>query len=146
MSDVKAPATTAQTDGVAIGLLLGFNDGAPLVVYPSNPQDTALRGRSLVALSSDDIGSEVALLFEDGDRMRPLVIGRIIEHARTDPPPVVVRDGEPVQIHANHRLELICGKAKIVLEEDGRITIRGSTLVSHASAANRIRGGSIDLN
>ena len=29
---------------------------------------------------------------------------------------------------------------------DGRITLRGSYVTSHASAANRIRGGSVLLN
>jgi len=33
-----------------------------------------------------------------------------------------------------------------VLEKDGRITIRGSYVTSHASATNRVRGGSVLLN
>ena len=33
-----------------------------------------------------------------------------------------------------------------LMDKDGRITIRGTFVTSHASAANRIRGGSIDLN
>jgi hypothetical protein len=32
------------------------------------------------------------------------------------------------------------------MEKDGHITIRGTYLVSHASASNRIRGGSVNLN
>jgi len=38
------------------------------------------------------------------------------------------------------------GKSAIIMEKDGHITIRGTHLVSHASASNRIRGGSINLN
>ena len=57
-----------------------------------------------------------------------------------------MRDGETVKINADERLELRCGKASIVMEKDGHITIRGSYLVSHASASNRIRGGSVNLN
>mgnify|MGYP000442229795 CR=1 FL=1 len=50
------------------------------------------------------------------------------------------------QITANERIELRCGKSSIVMEKDGHITIRGTYLVSHASASNRIRGGSVNLN
>ncbi len=57
-----------------------------------------------------------------------------------------MRDGETVRITANERLELRCGKSVIIMEKDGHITIRGTYLVSHASAANRIRGGSVNLN
>lgn len=133
-------------DGVVIGMLLGFDEGAPLVVFPGNAQDRAIPARSLARLSSDDIGCEVALLFEDGERDRPLIVGRIMEPARVSGAPTVVRDGETVRIAAGERIELRVGKASIVMEKDGHITIRGTYLVSHASAANRIRGGSINLN
>ncbi|MFD1343715.1 DUF6484 domain-containing protein [Litorisediminicola beolgyonensis] len=140
-----------HVDGVAIGLLIGFRDRAPLVVFPGNPSDTAIPARSLTQLSPDDTGGELALLFEDGDPSRPLVIGRIVEPVRTDPPkapdtPTVIRDGETVRITAEDRIELRVGKSVIIMEKDGHITIRGKHLVSHASGSNRIRGGSVNLN
>lgn len=133
-------------DGVVIGLLLGFQNDAPLVVFPGNPQDHAIVARSLARLSADDVGAEVALLFEDGARDRPLVIGRIVEPVRQRDQAMVIQDGEQVRLTARERIELRVGKASIILEKDGHITIRGSYLVSHASAANRIRGGSVNLN
>lgn len=133
-------------DGVVIGMLLGFDDGAPLVVFAGNEKDHAIRARSLARLSGDDLGCEVALLFEDGERDRPLIVGRIMEPARGTNAPLVVRDGETVRLTAGERIELRVGKASIVMEKDGHITIRGTYLVSHASAANRIRGGSVNLN
>lgn len=136
---------TEHVDGVVIGLLLGFQDGAPLVVFPSNPEDKAVPARSLCTLKADDAGSEVALLFEDGSRARPLIIGRIIEPVRTDSPQVV-RDGENMRISAQERIELRVGKSVIIMEKDGHITIRGTHVVSHASGSNHIRGGSVNLN
>lgn len=133
-------------DGVVIGLLLGFEADAPMVVFPGNPHDHAVVARSLARLSADDIGSEVALLFEDGSMERPLVIGRIVQPVRIRDAAMVVRDGEQIKLTARERIELRVGKASIVMEKDGHITIRGSYLVSHASAANRIRGGSVNLN
>jgi hypothetical protein len=136
---------TTRVDGVVIGLLLAFQDGQPMVVFPGNPRDTATPARSLARLSPDDLGSEVALLFEDADPARPLIVGRIVDPARQDAA-TVIRDGEQVKITATDRIELRVGKSSIVMEKDGHITIRGTYLVSHASAANRIRGGSVNLN
>ncbi len=133
-------------DGVMIGLFLGMREGAPLVVFAGNPSDHAVAARSLVRLGADQAGSEVALLFEDGRRDRPLIIGRIVTPASDVTAPTVIRDGETVKVTARERIELRVGKASIVMEKDGHITIRGSYVVSHASAANRIRGGSINLN
>ena len=122
MSDIRN-----HIDGVVIGVFLGMGEAGPLVVFPGNPEETALVARSLTDLSSDMIGTEVALLFEGADLRKPLIVGRL-------------------KVVANERLELRCGKATIVMESDGHITIRGTYLVSHASAANRIRGGSVNLN
>lgn len=137
---------TDQIDGVVIGLLMGFRDGAPLVVFPSNPADHAVEARSLCALSADHAGTEVALLFEDGSRTRPLIIGRIIEPVRQDKLPQVIHDGETTRITAQDRIELRVGKSAIIMEKDGHITIRGTHLVSHATGSNHIRGGSVNLN
>jgi hypothetical protein len=140
-------ATVRQgVDGVVIGLVLGFQDSAPLVVFPGNPADHAVPARSLARLTAADVGAEVALLFEDGDRARPLIVGRLVEPARDDAAPVVVADGQMLRLTAKERIELRVGKAAIVLEADGHITIRGTDLVSHASRSNRIRGGSVNLN
>jgi hypothetical protein len=134
-------------DGVVIGIFLGFDDAAsPLVVFPGNPTDTALPARSLTGLTAGMVGSEVALLFEAGDPLKPLIVGRIVAPAKASIAPEVVRDGERTCITGKQRIELRCGKASILMEKDGRITIRGTYVTSHASATNRIRGGSIDLN
>ena len=133
-------------DGVVIGVMLGFENDKPLVVFAGNPKDHAIAARSLTGLSPDDTGAEVALLFEDGDFTRPLIIGKIVDPGRDTPNPAVIRDGERVSITGKEQIELRVGKASIVMKKDGHITIRGTYLVSHASASNRIRGGSINLN
>ncbi|RWP57712.1 DUF6484 domain-containing protein [Mesorhizobium sp.] len=138
--------TKERIEGVVIGIFLGFGEDGPLVVFPGNPRETAIPARSLAELASDMIGAEVALLFQDGDPGRPLIVGRIVEPARRASTPQIVRDGDRVRITGDERIELRCGKATIIMEKDGRITIRGTYLTSHASAANRIRGGSVNLN
>lgn len=135
-----------RIDGVIIGVFLGFGEAGPLVVFAGNPADAALPARSLAELTSEAIGCEVALLFENGDPLKPLIVGRIVDPARKPNDTRVVRDGETVRITADKRLELRCGKAVIIMEKDGRLTIRGTYVTSHASATNRIRGGSVNLN
>ncbi len=135
-----------RIEGVAIGLLLGFETDKPMVVFPGNSEDHAIPARSTATLSKDDVGKEVALLFEDGDISRPLIVGKIVEPARIEEEPSVVRDGELVKVTASEKMELRCGKASIVMKKSGHITIRGTYLTSHASASNRIRGGSVNLN
>jgi hypothetical protein len=134
-----------RIEGVVIGVLMGFEGGAPLVVFAGNPSEAAVPARTLAALDYGAIGAEVALLFEAGDPARPLIVGRIVEPGR-GPAREVLRDGERVRVTAEERIELRVGKASLIMEKDGRITIRGSYLTSHASAANRIRGGSVNLN
>ena len=136
-----------RIEGVVIGAFLGFGEeSAPLVVFAGSPEETALLARSLCELSSDMIGQEVALLFEEGNPRKPLIVGRIVDPVRPAASVHVVQDGNHVRISAEDRLELRCGKATIIMDSDGRITIRGGHITSHASGAQRIRGGSINLN
>ncbi|WP_299666525.1 DUF6484 domain-containing protein [uncultured Ruegeria sp.] len=134
---------TEQIDGIMIGVIQGIENGVPLVAYPANPLDHPIAARSLVALDADHTGCEVALQFEQGQIDRPLILGRIIA---PDEGTEVLRDGAHVRVTGQERIELRCGKASIIMEADGHITIRGSYLVNHATASNRIRGGSVNIN
>jgi hypothetical protein len=138
--------TVQSIEGVVIGQFIGFGEEGPLVVFAGNPSETAVPARSLTELTAEAVGTEVALLFQDGDPGRPLIVGRIVEPVRKTSGPRVIREGDSLRITGDERIELRCGKATIILEKDGHITIRGTYVTSHASAANRIRGGSVNLN
>lgn len=138
--------TGTRIDGVVIGVFIGFGDRGPLVVYPGNPAAEAQTARTLSELTIEMAGNEVALMFEGGDARKPLIVGRIIDPEATSRQLKVIRDGDSVRISADKRIELRCGKSTIIMENDGRIVIRGKHLISHASASNRIRGGSVNLN
>jgi hypothetical protein len=144
--------TTERTTGVVIGLLLGFRDGAPLVVFASNEKDHAIAARSLTHLGQDDVGSEVALLFEDGRKDSPLIIGRIMEPVRlpAEPQPsrplVIADEDQPIVIKSRRSLEFRCGKASIVMKADGTVTIRGTQILTRAERTNRVQGATVALN
>ncbi|WP_207787565.1 DUF6484 domain-containing protein [Candidatus Thiosymbion oneisti] len=139
--------TTERYDGVIIGLLLGFHEeGAPLIAFPGNPQETALRARATTRLEGTDVGREVALLFEGGDPRLPLVIGVVQHPERTTETPVPLTadlDGERIELSAQKEIVLKCGKSSITLTRAGKILIRGAYLSSRSSGVNRIKGGSV---
>lgn len=146
-----AVASTRQptTGGVVIGFISHLNDqGLPCVAIPG-AADEALPARSLCAIGDEHRGQQCALLFENGDPRAPLILGLLqhpvlslqgdIDQARHS------ADGE-LHLHARHAIELHCGDASFRMSADGRIELRGSTLVSHATGLNRIRGASVKLN
>jgi len=57
-----------------------------------------------------------------------------------------VADGERVLLQAERELVLRCGKASITLTRAGKILIRGAYVSSHADGAQRIRGGTVEIN
>lgn len=151
---LEKPAATVEQkiDGVVIGLFLNLNDaGEPLVAYPGNPLETAIPARSTTTLAIEDVGKEIALLFEGGNPLQPLIIGKI-HHADTaqlaqdaEQPSAAV-DGEHIVLSAKQTITLKCGKASITLTKAGKIILRGSYLLSRSSGVNRIKGGSVQIN
>lgn len=143
----------AERDGVvAIGFLLGFEDSIPVVVFASNPKDHAVRARSVVRLSSEDVGCEVALLFEDASYEKPLIVGRVLNPARSEATPPrgrvsISHDGrDAICIESCHQIELRCGKASIRLEANGTVSIHGTQILSRAERGNRVQGATVLLN
>ena len=164
-ADMPATATgsehsEAQTPGsfghsVVIGVLVGVNDqGEPLVAFPGNPTEASVVARSTCALSEDDFGREVALLFEGGDPALPLIIGPVHRGKETTRSPTqdgqsptdVTLDGERICLSADREIVLRCGKASITLTRAGKILIRGAYLLNRSSGVNRIKGGSVQIN
>lgn len=148
-----APSTVTDrqptTTGVVIGFIAHLNDqGLPCVAIPGAPGE-AVPARSLCAIGDEHRGQQCALLFENGDPRAPLILG-LLQH------PVLSLQGDidqalhsadgELHLHARHAIELHCGEASFRMSADGRIELRGSTLVSHATGLNRIRGASVKLN
>ena len=148
-TDKNKPAT--QLEGVVIGVLLSFTEaGLPLVAFPGNQSETGLAAHSTTVFKSDDIGCQVALLFEGGDPQRPIVIGRI-QHPQqiVQQKPQNTRaelDGERLEFSAKKEIVLRCGKASITLTRAGKIILRGAYVLSRSSGVNRIKGGVVHIN
>ena len=150
---VKLPLPQASplafAPAVILGTLVGFNQSrAPLVDFSGNESRVALSARSMVVLNESDAGSEIALVFENGNPTKPVILGRLQSHAAETPanPVNVSLDGEQVTLSAKNEIVLRCGKASITLTRAGKIIIRGAYLLSRSSGVNRIKGGSVQIN
>jgi hypothetical protein len=140
-----------KIDGVVIGLLLSIDSqGKPLVAFPGNPEETAISARTTKQMQSEDIGSEVALVFEGGDPQLPLIIGKIqhaeAENVKESHSALAELDGESIVLSARQNITLKCGKASITLTKAGKVILRGAYLLSRSSGVNRIKGGSVQIN
>ncbi len=171
----EAPQTLIQ--GIApgeiiIGTLIGFdNNGNGLVNYSKNQSNEPIVAISTIALSQNQSGRQVALLFADGNPDKPVIMGLIhsplhelienfeIEIGDSETAKAVNKtetaslqvddvhlDGKRVVLEGKEEVVLKCGEASITLTRAGKILIRGKYLLNRSSGVNRIMGGSVQVN
>ncbi len=135
-------------NGILIGRVIALDSPAsPRVTFPNAPPDGVL-ARAMLTLTPEDIGREVALMFEGGDPSRPIVMGRMaMPDAQEKPPRIEAEvDNRRVEIEAQEQLVLRCGESSITLTRAGKIIIRGKYVLSQSAGVNRIQGGSVEIN
>lgn len=139
--------------GVIVGELIGLTDNGrtPLVIYPDQPGTSAIHARTVVDIHGQHMGRSIVLMFEDGNPLSPIIMGVLREGKGW---PLAVRPGQ-VEVDADHerlvisakeQVVLRCGKASITLTKAGKVLIEGTYVLSRSSGANRIKGGSVQLN
>ncbi len=141
----------AHRESVGVGELLALMDNGRTAIVTINQDGDAARSRTTIDLHADHIGQQVVLLFEDGDRDRPIVVGVVRAERSMVPSELtghvdVAADGERMVVSARRELVLQCGKASITLQQDGTVRIVGERILSRATGPNRVQGGSIQLN
>ena len=125
--------------------------------YPAVPARHLVNVDIKELMGCENIGREVLLSFIDNDPRQPVIIGVMaslideivkMELASDDKQasPQITRDGENVTIAAHHQITLQCGKSSLILREDGKIIVKGVNILSRASASNKIKGGSVEVN
>jgi len=139
---------TRRLGDVVIGGLVGFTvEAAPLVDFPGNPRDNPVPARTTAFLSSEDVGREVALLFEGADPSKPILIGPIVHpQQQAIRKSSVDRDSERLEFAAAREIVLRCGKASITLTRAGKVLIRGDYVSSQSRGVNKIKGGAVHIN
>ena len=156
--DERAPAAGSAHIATIVAL---EPDGTPLVdlgdgseVLAARLAVRATRERIEDAIAS---GQQAVVLFEGGDRTRPLIVGFI---ETVDPRPQageadagdvmpfvdVDVDGRRLTVTAKDEIVLKCGKASITLRRNGRVIVRGTYVETHSDGTNRIKGGQVQIN
>lgn len=170
-------SSTISPGEIVIGMLVNIDQqGRALVDFQQNPKNCPLIAVSTLSISKQQKGRQVALLFENGDQEKPVIMGLIhdplqdlIENFEVAP---VVRadielwpqensnkiqkqvntehqttiDGKKIVLEGKEEIVLKCGDASITLTKAGKILIRGKYLSNRSSGVNRIIGGSVQIN
>lgn len=135
-------ATPSLLPAIRVGVVAGFDAaGAPLVEFEHEARDRVVAARTTVELAATHVGRDVALVFENGDAARPIVIGLLRGLTSRGADQV-----EHLVLTAGREIVLRSGKASITLHHDGRVVVQGEHLVSRSNGVNRIKGGSVQIN
>ena len=138
-----------QPPSCVIGDLRSLDEtGVPLVDFTGNAHAYPVAAQSIVTLGPAQVGNRVLILFEQGDSTKPVIIGVLQPPTPLEKPkPFEVQlDGEQLVFSAGKEIVLRCGKSSITLTRAGKVLIRGAYLLSRSSGANRIKGGSVQIN
>jgi Domain of unknown function (DUF6484) len=152
----SSEGSNSQPSNVAVGIFTGFDpEGRPCIALSDGETEQPVPARSVVSLGQSQLGCEVVLAFDRGDRERPIVLG-VLQPPRDEKVPEEITpslreveaelDGERLELSAKREIVLRCGKASITLTRAGKVLIRGAYLLSRSSGANRIKGGSVQIN
>jgi len=159
-----------RIDGVVIGIVAATKaSGETLVAYSGNQSELPIVAKTTVSIDANSIGREVALMFENGDLTKPIIMGIIYNEALTpafdqsldtkqelktviekqslgDMSRELTVDGKRIQLRATDEIMLKCGKSSITMTRAGKVIIRGTYISTKSSGTNRIKGGSVHIN
>jgi hypothetical protein len=152
-----------QINGIVVGELFNVvdevGDQKIFVNYPGNPYTTPLLAMTTIKLNSLDAGKQVVLSFDQGNPLRPVIMG-LLQNTQTPVEELAIDvskeldskqlqaklDGDQVTLSAEKEIVLQCGKSSITLTKTGKIIIRGEYLLSRSTGVNKIKGGSVQIN
>lgn len=145
-----AAPTTSLIHGVVVADLLALlPDGSVRIAVPTFALHELI-ARPICALNTLQVGQQVAVMFEQGDTSRALVMGPMAQPAPVNthlaPAREITVNQRRVIIEADEELELRCGEACIILTADGRIVSQANYITSHASVTQRLQGAAVQIN
>jgi hypothetical protein len=151
---------------VIIGTLVAIDDnGQAMVDFSTNPLSTPIKALSTATVTQQQVSRQVALLFNQGDLTKPIIMGLIhsplqamlenygqgnetekVELAADLNIDDVKVEGNKVTFEAQDEMIFKCGESSITLTKAGKVLIRGKYLLNRSSGVNRIMGGSVQAN
>jgi len=174
---LELPKKSITPGEVIIGNLTGLDhQGRALVDFAGNPEDRAITAISTSPISLQHSGRQVALLFDNNELEKPIIVGLIhnplqdildnfelgdVDKSNNDKSDSqanevnekalstvddMLLDGERMVFEAKKEIVLKCGESSITLTKAGKILIKGKYLLNRSSGVNRIVGGSVQIN
>jgi hypothetical protein len=139
------PPLVDRVEGVVVGRIASVSaSGAVCVTFAGVPAQ-GLLARVTMPITKADEGRDVALMFEEGDPRRPIVMGKVVSPIATGRTEATI-DARRFEISAEEEIVLRCGDSSITLTRAGKIIIQGAYVLSRSSGVNRIQGGSVEIN
>ena len=137
-------------------------EGRALVDFPENSAEP-VEARTVVDVPLQHnchgmVNIPVLLFFENGAPKLPIIIGVIrdsvlpIEASKKaiigpmSQQRDVSLDGKKMIFEAKEEIVLRCGKSSVTLKKDGKIVVKGTQITNRASATNKIKGASVQIN
>jgi hypothetical protein len=133
-------------DGVAMIVLRGeeqTREALSLLRFPSaDAASDAILGRAVLVLLNGSglpviLGVVSQRLWETREVEAQFPVGEVRS---------VQVDKKLVNIEASEEIRLTCGKSSLVMRRDGTVIVRGVTITTRASQANKIRGATVNIN
>jgi len=87
-------------------------------------------------------GAHAVMVPDPRDDHHAIILGLMVPPL---PAPAALT-GQHLHIDGEEQVRISCGKASITLASSGKVVIRGTNLLSRSSGANRITGGSVQIN
>ena len=149
-----APTSAVSTDfsAAVVGVIVAVENDEPRVSFRGCTRKDGVTAQATVDIQASDIGKSTVLLFESGDRERPIIVGKLQQpsakpvEARREPDTSVEIDGRRLELSADHEIVLRCGKASITLTRAGKVIVRGAYIINRSSGVNKIKGASVQIN
>lgn len=138
-------AALAPRTGVAIARVAALSPASAWVRLDAYAKPVS--ARSTIALTDQDIDTEVVVAFDGGNPQAPIILGRVLASPVAAGSALCVQvDGERLVLSAKERIVLTCGEASMTLTRSGKVLIRGHYVQSRATGVNSVKGGSVELN
>lgn len=148
------------------GVVLGFSDDGSVLIQLNdsgnmvschalctnrdNPLKVDVNDKVLVAQGSSENGTCYILgligIPANTNRTSTETAKKVEEIVLPQKPVTATVDGKRVKITAEEEIMLTCGEGSIHIMKDGKITLRGTDLISRASRTNKIRGAAVRIN
>ena len=126
--------------GASLGRVVMIEANGDVLVDFRGNELGPIRARVATNETLEGKDEPVLLLFENGNRGLPIIVGGLRDGARRREPK------RRLVFEAAEEITIACGKSSITLRRDGRIVIKGTELVSRASGTNKVRGALVQIN